>query len=1345
MSCFEVQVLEPNINTVEIETCIDGQVTSLDIIQYDITSLEVTHCIALLPSDYDTIVSGIIPVWNILSGTGISVSSNSGIFTVNASGLQPSGNYSLVGHNHLSSDITNFDSSVSGLLPVKNILSGSGIQVTENSGAFTVAVTGNFGLTSEEVDDKVGSLLNAGQNIFLDYNDSGNFLTISTVGLQPSGDYSLVGHYHNSSDILDFITSVSGLLPNSYDAAVPWTPNHTLADGTRYLAGDLVHENGRLYKANYDNESLPVSNTTYWTDVGPGYRLNIDGRDIPNIPYPVMSVNGHIGDVELSTLDLDDFTNAVSGLLPSIPSVSGVGYIVSDFTNNTYIISATGLQPGGDYSIVGHSHVSNDITDFNTSVSGLLIPYAQLNSPSFSGVPTVPTAASGTNTDQVASTSFVRTEISNLVNAAPSTLDTLNELALALGGDPNFATTVASGLSQKSNIGHTHTSSNIIDFSSSVSGLLPSVTGAGYVTSSFADNIYIIGVTGLQPSGNYSLVGHTHTTNDITDFNTAVSGLIPPSNFTSLTGVSGITISNNDTNYTVSLTDPTTQLIDITDLSPNARSFLLTPSSSNLSSLITDETGSGILVFNDSPSLSGIPTTPTAASGTNNNQIANTAFVRTEISNLVNSAPSTLDTLNELAIALGNDPNFATTITNSLASKAALGGAIFTGSVTIPSGTGNFNTLTVNNTGVSLNGHLHSTSDITNFNSSVSGLLPSVSGSGYVNSSFNDNIYTISVTGLQPSGNYSIIGHSHQISDVSGLQISLDSKQPSGIYASGIHYHTSSDVTDFNSSVSGLLPVKSIIGGSGIQVGSLSGIYTITSFGVAAASASSLVTEVYNNNLYTIPKMSVVYINGGQGNLPTISLAIANGESGSSKTYGITAEDITSNNNGDVIIMGALIDLNTSQFSAIEGTTLYLSPSISGGITTTKPLAPNHLVSVGTIVRNHNNQGIIEVKIQNGFELGELHNVSTNGSGDGGKFLQYNSSSGLWVSSNSGNFTTLQVNGTGVSVSGHSHVSSDITNFNSSVSGLLPSVSGSSYIISNFANNIYTITATGLQPSGNYSIVGHSHLLSDLSNINGDKGDILVSSSGLNWQLKSESVTTETLASGLIIDCGLLTYAVASTDPYFSQVNLLAHFNNINNSTIFTDNSSFNRTLTRTGTTAVISTTQSKFGGSSLYLGAAGGSSHLTSNNINVGIQDYVMEGWFYFNSLVGTYGALMGWSPDGLFVGFGDNKLFISENESDSYSASSPLLINTWHHIAWVRRYNHSVNIYCDGLAVWTSNFGTTWGRTSNMGSTPILVGGSSSFATSKNFYIDDFRLTVGQARYNGNFTPPTTQFEDS
>ncbi|HBN1080265.1 TPA: prophage tail fiber N-terminal domain-containing protein [Escherichia coli] len=71
----------------------------------------------------------------------------------------------------------------------------------------------------------------------------------------------------------------------------------------------------------------------------------------------------------------------------------------------------------------------------------------------------------------------------------------------------------------------------------------------------------------------------------------------------------------------------------------------------------------------NSPALTGTPTTPTAPKGTNNTQIASTAYVMAAIAALVNSSPDALNTLNELAAALGNDPNFATTMTNALAGK----------------------------------------------------------------------------------------------------------------------------------------------------------------------------------------------------------------------------------------------------------------------------------------------------------------------------------------------------------------------------------------------------------------------------------------------------------------------------------------------------------------------------------------------------------------------------------------------------------------------------------------------------------------------------------------------------
>ncbi len=170
----------------------------------------------------------------------------------------------------------------------------------------------------------------------------------------------------------------------------------------------------------------------------------------------------------------------------------------------------------------------------------------QKNSPALTGTPTAPTAASGSNDTQLATTAFVKAAVAALVNGSPAALDTLQELANALGNDPNFSTTVL---------------------------------------------------------------------NAIADVKTDAASKL---------------------NAHASILDAHPQY------APKA-----------------------------SPAFTGTPTAPTAASGSNDTQLATTAFVKAVVAALVNGSPAALDTLQELANALGNDPNFSTTVLNALAGKLA--------------------------------------------------------------------------------------------------------------------------------------------------------------------------------------------------------------------------------------------------------------------------------------------------------------------------------------------------------------------------------------------------------------------------------------------------------------------------------------------------------------------------------------------------------------------------------------------------------------------------------------------------------------------------------------------------
>ena len=106
----------------------------------------------------------------------------------------------------------------------------------------------------------------------------------------------------------------------------------------------------------------------------------------------------------------------------------------------------------------------------------------------------------------------------------------------------------------------------------------------------------------------------------------------------------------------------------------------------------------------DDIALGGNPTTTTQSAGNNTTRVATTAFVTTAVANLVDSAPSALDTLNELAAALGDDANFATTVTNSIATKLPLAGGTLTGALSVNSGTTNTTaTFTSSDAGAGIN------------------------------------------------------------------------------------------------------------------------------------------------------------------------------------------------------------------------------------------------------------------------------------------------------------------------------------------------------------------------------------------------------------------------------------------------------------------------------------------------------------------------------------------------------------------------------------------------------------------------------------------------------------------
>jgi len=131
--------------------------------------------------------------------------------------------------------------------------------------------------------------------------------------------------------------------------------------------------------------------------------------------------------------------------------------------------------------------------------------------------------------------------------------------------------------------------------------------------------------------------------------------------------------------------------------------------------------------------------------------------------------------------------------------------------------------------------------------------------------------------------------------------------------------------------------------------------------------------RVNNRTGSTLAKGTAVYLSGSQGNRITVAKALGVTDAFSASTFGIVAESIANNQSGYVITEGLITNINTS--ALVEDSAVYLSPTVAGGLTSTKPQAPQHTVYIGVCVKSNAGSGELFVKIFNGQELEELHNV----------------------------------------------------------------------------------------------------------------------------------------------------------------------------------------------------------------------------------------------------------------------------------------------------------------------------------------------------------------------------------
>ena len=160
-----------------------------------------------------------------------------------------------------------------------------------------------------------------------------------------------------------------------------------------------------------------------------------------------------------------------------------------------------------------------------------------------------------------------------------------------------------------------------------------------------------------------------------------------------------------------------------------------------------------------------------------------------------------------------------------------------------------------------------------------------------------------------------------------------------------------------------------------------------------------VVNKVTPNTTLTKANYAAVRVSGAQGQRLAVAYAQANNDLNSADTIGLVCETIPTNQEGFIITVGQLEGINTTGNLQGEnwndGDVIYLSPTVAGKLTNIKPTAPQHIVIIGYVEYAHANHGKLYVKIMNGWELEELHNVEISGLTNN-DFLYYDSGTSLW-------------------------------------------------------------------------------------------------------------------------------------------------------------------------------------------------------------------------------------------------------------------------------------------------------------------------------------------------------------
>jgi predicted heme/steroid binding protein len=524
---------------------------------------------------------------------------------------------------------------------------------------------------------------------------------------------------------------------------------------------------GNIYARNVDTLTATAGQTSFTTSYIPGQiDVYYNGSKLTAAEYTATSGTAIVLAQAAAVGDIVEVVTYLAGAGLNASRTLTINGTTYDLTaNRTWTLTTANISEVTNlYYTDARARAAISVTgsgSYNSSTGVITVTGGVTSVNTLTGAVTLTTTniAEGTNlyytdarvatyltTNSYATQSYVGTQLANLVASAPSTLDTLNELASALGNDPSFATTVATSIGTKVPQTRTITiNGTAYDLSADrswtiASGVTSFNTRTGAITAASGDyttaqvtesgNLYYtdtrvraaISLTTTGTSGAATYDSATGIFNipqyqgGVTSFNTRTGAITLSSSdvttaltYTPVTNARTITI--NGTSYDLSANRSWTIAPDVSvrntyaftataaqttftvsggytvglvDVFINGVKLAAADFTATNGTTVVLGTGTGVgNIVEIVKYVSAFTTAQEALNGTglvrmsgttvsyDNATYATESYVTTAVANLVNSAPSTLDTLNELATALGNDANFATTITTSIGTKQA--------------------------------------------------------------------------------------------------------------------------------------------------------------------------------------------------------------------------------------------------------------------------------------------------------------------------------------------------------------------------------------------------------------------------------------------------------------------------------------------------------------------------------------------------------------------------------------------------------------------------------------------------------------------------------------------------